>query len=225
MCNIYAERLKSKGEELSRRTIYILEVVIPSFSALCLTVVTCYITVDAIRVISSNSTDDDIDVAFLFGFAAGNAAIDILSSCYFFLGGSMKDVFYTPVNGKVYDEVDPETILIENPLNDSDSMRARLGTSPSTPSSPASPLASTQLFQVNLNMLSAFAHLSSDSMRTLSVIIAAIVATYTDIPSSLCDAWAAVAVAVTIIAVILPLAVEIYKASLKYRGEKFSLFC
>lgn len=67
--------------------------------------------------------------------------------------------------------------------------------------------------KANLNMVSALTHVGGDTLRTLSVFIAAVVATATTVSSGLCDAWAAVAVSVTIIVAIIPLVSEIYKAA------------
>lgn len=65
----------------------------------------------------------------------------------------------------------------------------------------------------NLNMMSAFTHVGSDTMRTLSVFVAAVIASTTGYSGNLCDAWAAVVVSVTIFAAVIPLCAEIYKAA------------
>jgi Co/Zn/Cd efflux system component len=71
--------------------------------------------------------------------------------------------------------------------------------------------------KMNLNMVSAFTHLTGDSMRTTSVIIAASISSLANIPSNLCDAWAAIVVAITIVTMVIPLVTEIYKAACKMR--------
>lgn len=65
----------------------------------------------------------------------------------------------------------------------------------------------------NLNMLSAFTHVGSDTLRTLSVFVAAMIATFTGVSGNLCDAWAAVVVSLTICGAVMPLCSEIYKAA------------
>ncbi len=65
----------------------------------------------------------------------------------------------------------------------------------------------------NLNMISALTHVGSDTLRTASVFIAAVVATAGKQPGSLCDAWAAIVVTITIVAAVIPLCLEIYKAA------------
>lgn len=81
---MYAERLKA-GDELSVRTKFILEIGVPSFSVMALLGVTGYISSDAIEVIYSNGSEDDVNIYFLFGFAAANFFVDIVSSYMFYV--------------------------------------------------------------------------------------------------------------------------------------------
>eukprot|EP01035_Chromulina_nebulosa_P020436 gene20436-26518_t len=71
----------------------------------------------------------------------------------------------------------------------------------------------------NLNMISAFTHVGGDSLRTLSVFVAAVISTLSSVPSDICDAWAAIFVTITIFALIIPLIVEIYKAATRRSYE------
>ena len=64
----------------------------------------------------------------------------------------------------------------------------------------------------NLNMMSAFTHVGGDTLRTLSVFVAAAIATASSVPGYLCDAWAAVFVSLTIVITIMPLCTEIVRA-------------
>lgn len=65
---------------------------------------------------------------------------------------------------------------------------------------------------LNLNMLAAFTHVGSDTLRTASVLIAAIVASVFKQSSSLCDAWAAMVVSATIWLTVLPLVREVHRS-------------
>ncbi|RYH28695.1 hypothetical protein EON65_11205 [archaeon] len=65
----------------------------------------------------------------------------------------------------------------------------------------------------NLNMISALTHVGSDTLRTMSVFIAAIIASAGHQSSSKCDAWAAVVVSITIIIAVIPLCKEIYNSA------------
>ena len=72
--------------------------------------------------------------------------------------------------------------------------------------------------RLNLNMCSALTHLGGDTLRTTSVFIAAIVASETDIPVNLCDAWAAIIVNITTIALVIPLIYHICQAACPSRS-------
>lgn len=63
----------------------------------------------------------------------------------------------------------------------------------------------------NVNMMSAYTHVGGDTLRTLSVFVAAVVSTVSGISGILCDSWAAVVVTVTILFIVFPLASAIYK--------------
>ena len=67
--------------------------------------------------------------------------------------------------------------------------------------------------RINLNMYAALTHVGGDTLRTISVFVAAVVATATNIPNNVCDAWAAIIVTVTIIMVVCPLIYHIYQAA------------
>ena len=166
-----------------------IEVVIPTFSLICLLGVTIYVAVDAINVLTiPRDREHDIDVVYLYGFAVANAVIDLLSSYIFFRKGDIKEVFYNI-----------------------DAVSAQ-GQEKSLSSSKDISIGKT----TNLNMISAFTHLSGDSLRTASVLVGAMVSTFAGIPSQICDAWAALAVTISIVFIIVPVAYEIVKACLKY---------
>ena len=55
-------------------------------------------------------------------------------------------------------------------------------------------------------------YIGGDSLRTISVLIAAAVSTFTGASIDVCDAWGAIAVSLLIVVVMLPLAVDLYQA-------------
>jgi len=202
VCNIYAERLKAQEKEISTRTRFLLEIFIPSISLCCLLIVTGYVTSSAVHVIRRPSEEHEVvNIHFLYGFSIANVLVDVFSSLMFFRKGD-EDVFlsyrlkkpvshnHLPRNG--YDQLEDVEIGDTNHTK-------------------------TCASKMNLNMVSAFAHLSGDSMRTTSVIIAASISSIYSIPSNICDAWAAIVVAITIVTMVIPLATEIYKAACKMR--------
>jgi Co/Zn/Cd efflux system component len=159
--------------------------------------VTGYVTASAIHVIRRPSAEhEDVNIYFLYGFSIANVLVDVLSSLMFFRKGD-EDVFLSyrlqkPVMRNSYDQLEDVEIGDTNDVK-------------------------TRTSKMNLNMVSAFTHLTGDSMRTTSVIIAASISSLAKIPSNICDAWAAIVVAITIVTMVIPLATEIYKAACKMR--------
>lgn len=190
ICNIYAERLKAGDTEISDRMRFILEVVIPGISLCCLLVVTGYVTASAVDVIRRPTEDHEVvNIFFLFGFSSINVLVDLLSSCLFFRNGE-EDVFLSYRIKKRISSYNSLSESIEEAETDGSG-------------------------KANLNMISAFTHLTGDSMRTLSVIIAALISLIAKIPSNICDAWAAIVVTITICFMALPLLRELLKATTK----------
>jgi hypothetical protein len=64
----------------------------------------------------------------------------------------------------------------------------------------------------NLNMMSAFTHIMGDTLRTVSMLLAALVATITGIDGDICDAWAALVVSLTILVLCASLVIDICAA-------------
>ena len=209
MCNIIAERLKATYADLSLRTQFIIEIVIPTFSVICLLGITIYVTVDAVHVLSSTSgAIEPVKVNYLYGFAVANLFIDFVSTCIFFVNGSSKEhVFFTSTVNKTDCRESSALEGIEQPIDND--------------------LISTSKIKkrMNLNMVSAFTHLTGDSMRSVSVLIAALVSSFSGIQSEICDAWAAISVTVTIVIMIIPLVIEICKASIKYGHNMRKILC
>ena len=184
---MYAERVKSQGQVLSTRAKYFLEVGVPTFSVCALLGVTGYITSDAVSVIMDGGDEDDVNVAFLYGFASANFVVDFVSTLMFYL--KRKHVFSD--NLKI-------PLLVEIPDEKDGNVEEEKKKS-------------------NLNMISAFTHVGGDTLRTISVFVAAVIATVTSASGSVCDAWAAVVVSITIIGCVTPLIYEIYKKSKEFQ--------
>jgi len=180
--NMWAERTKSKYGDLDKSTRYYLEVYIPTFSVCALLGVTGWIASEAIQAIMDPSDDgEEVDIIFLYAFAGVNMLIDVISTFFFFQ--SWDSVF-----------VDSRIVRMSR-ISVTDRLSV---TSPS------------KIESLNLNMYSAFTHVGGDTFRTLSVLICAVVAATTSFSSTLCDAWAAVAVTFSICALVIPLVREIY---------------
>jgi len=84
---MYAESVKERTGSLDKRTKLWLEVYVPCFSVCALLGVTGYVTSNAIQVLLNNNSDDEVNVYFMFAFAAGNFVVDLLSVGMFYLRG------------------------------------------------------------------------------------------------------------------------------------------
>jgi cation diffusion facilitator family transporter len=76
-----------------------------------------------------------------------------------------------------------------------------------------------QLKKSNLNMLSAFAHIIGDTLRTFAVLIAALTSTLFHVDGDICDAWAALIASLTILVICSSLISEIRKSYVELRDE------
>lgn len=184
---MYAERVKSKYGVLDDGTRRVLEVFIPSISVMALLGVTGYILADAIGIIQEGESDDDVNVYFLWAFSSANFLVDLISSLMFYWRG--KDALVSEHHAPL------RTFSLDRRSFD-------MGKRPLIP-----------INIPNLNMMSALTHVGGDTLRTVSVFIAALVATVSDVDGSLCDAWASIVVSISIIICVIPLCHEIYKAA------------
>jgi len=65
----------------------------------------------------------------------------------------------------------------------------------------------------NLNMWSAFTHMFGDTIRSFSVLLAALISTFSNISGDICDAWASIICTITIFTLTLPLLFHIYHSN------------
>ena len=193
-----------RNEIMSRRTNIILEIMIPSFSVICLLGVTGYVAADAVHVVMAGAADTrEVNLYYLYGYSVAGAVIDIVSSIFFFKDGTGTEVFFT--NGTKL--VSPVISTTSNVMLAEETRIASLEDAPQTTR------------KVNLNMMSAFTHLTGDSMRTAAVIIAAMVSSIGGYPSQICDAYAALVITGTILIMTIPLITEIFRAYVKLTKE------
>lgn len=211
--NLYAEG--TKENQSSRNVFYrvVNEIGIPSFSVFCLLGVTIYITIVALKVLRHPPAEDNLPVVYLYGFAFLNLLIDIICGAFFYIRG--KDVFYEPVVllplislevSLDSEEEEREFGHLEEDLDFSVRGNSEPNQDFSAMNNGEGPM------RKNLNMLSAFTHVGGDTIRTLSVIAAASTHSIFGIDADICDAWAAVAVAGTIILITFPLILDILGA-------------
>ena len=200
--NMYAERLKSQGRGESERDRMILEVYVPMFSISALLGVTIYILSDAVHTIRNPPAAGVVDVNFLYGFSSANFVIDVVSTYLFYRKG--KSAFISEIHHTHTFHTDRFHLSsAQVPLNPDDCGH------------PFSGKNELPEAKKNLNMISAFTHLGADSMRTLSVFIAAVIVTTRGYSADICDAWAAIIVSGTIFFMVIPLLSEVYKAAFR----------
>jgi Co/Zn/Cd efflux system component len=107
--NMYAEHIKSHHGFLSKRATWAFEVGVPLFAVVTLLAVTAWITSDAIKIVQDPPPkgEDDVPVAFLYGYSCANAMVDIICSAFFYARG--KDVFYQAVEESIFTKEDEHT--------------------------------------------------------------------------------------------------------------------
>jgi Co/Zn/Cd efflux system component len=203
--NMLAERIKAREGVVSLPTKMILEVYVPSFSVCALLGVTAYVTVGAVHDLLYTPEDDDVNIYIMYGFAVANAVVDVVSVYMFWLIG--KNVFKQDkfALANVADADDVDDVEVENGAV--------------AMSDTASPKTQVVGKEKNLNMISAFTHVGGDSLRTISIFVAAVIASLKAGAPYKCDAWAAIVVTVTIVFMVMPLIREIYKAYWRIRAE------
>lgn len=191
---MYAEHVKAKQGYLDVGTKRVLEVYIPSFSVCALLGVTGYITSDAISVIMNNDSDDDVNVYFMYAFACGNFVVDVISVGMFYWRG--REAFANATSAPTI-----RSFSIDGHANIP--LEGESGTGSEEKEKEK---------EWNLNMLSAITHVAGDTMRTMSVFVAAVISSAAGVDADICDAWAAIVVSITIVIAVIPLVVEIVKA-------------
>jgi Co/Zn/Cd efflux system component len=226
--NMVAEHIKDKYGYVSKRVKMYLEVAIPLCSVTALMGVTAYVTQGAVSDIINKPADDAVDIFMLWFFSSANAVVDIISGYMFYAKG--RSVFYEHEHAKPDErsisvdkngntDIEKSVSSVQNSSHEpglstvtsSDSVKIT-DNAPKTEQKDADKTEEPAAEHRNLNMISAFTHVGGDTLRTISVFIAALIATVTNIPGYLCDAWAAVLVTVTIVIMVIPLCIEIYYA-------------
>ena len=233
--NMMAENVKTNFlYSISPKRKFMLKVLAPSFAVVTLTVITAMILREAISILRDPPSEDSVDSTIMYIFAGINIVIDIICVTAFVARG--REVFYenkfvpqlsldTDVHsegsddfGHLDDDLEPPRpvpVASENP----GSWIVQVISACICPFSAVSTYFHSQSSdEKNLNMLSAFTHLGGDTLRTISVFIAAVVSTTSGVNADLCDAWAAIVVSITIVMIMYPLLQDIVQeVSLAWR--------
>ena len=232
---MYAEKIKIQhasangGEPMSTRIRIMLDVIVPSISITLLLSVTIFIAYDALRILLHPPAKDDVAVSYLYTFATLNIIIDLVCGFLFYAKGlgvfreidsnRAPSTYLHGFDDKFALTIDPEeeerTLYMDNLEEEgkggggNDNGGHQHYSSPSSSSSSSSHEQGggegNRRHKTNLNVLTAFAHLGGDTLRSLSVFLAALVSSFSGIDADICDAWAALVVAITILALAVPI--------------------
>lgn len=204
--NWYAEVIKDRYLVQSYCTKLTVKVAIPAAAVLTLLAVTLDMFTDAVIVLMSPPETDNVKVSFMYFFSILNFFVDAICVALFYIrGGEVfleKQVEAFPEISLDTSEHEKEEFGHLDDVFDNDIFSNRKFNGANGGGQP--PVR-------NLNMISAFTHVGGDTLRTVSVLIAAMISTIGGINADVCDAWAAIAVSVTIIALLTPLMGNIFK--------------
>ena len=172
----------------------------PLFSVTALLSCTFFVSIEAIMLLLGKFKESSVDVRIMYGFAALNFVVDVICSVLFQLRSK----------SAIYDSVSQESVHgDQNELHDGSKID-------NTDSS----VLELRHKKKNLNMLSAFFHVGGDTLRTIAIFSAALVSTITGANPDLCDAWAALAVSVTIVGLAVPMTWEIFKHAASFASDR-----
>jgi hypothetical protein len=161
--------------------------------------------------------EEDVNVTYLYSFAVANLIVDVICTWLFYV--RRQDVFLQPSKAAehhdkegesghsedtsmgMYDLEDVEIVLCAE-YNDSDHKGGGGGFANSSGHDGDH---DNQSKTKNLNMISAFTHVGGDTLRSFTVLLAAMVSSTFDIDPTLTDAVAAIVVSVTIVVAVIPL--------------------
>eukprot|EP00511_Aplanochytrium_stocchinoi_P008795 CAMPEP_0204859672 /NCGR_PEP_ID=MMETSP1347-20130617/23841_1 /ASSEMBLY_ACC=CAM_ASM_000690 /TAXON_ID=215587 /ORGANISM="Aplanochytrium stocchinoi, Strain GSBS06" /LENGTH=219 /DNA_ID=CAMNT_0052008201 /DNA_START=334 /DNA_END=993 /DNA_ORIENTATION=+ len=202
MLNIYAEKRKKVGTIEAAR----LEVYVASFSIVTLVAVTAVLLWDAIRRLDTHHSKSDVVSAdIMLEFSLGNLAIDIFS-CSLFVSRMMNANKSKPENQERKHRSESQGSNISTGNQEIGLLKLE-----EKGSSISLDVNEDNIDdETSLNMQSAFVHLTADTLRTITVMVTAIVVDVDerDIDSMNADAVSSIVVSVIILLVAAFLAKE-----------------
>lgn len=195
--NYYAEHVRGLSRPKTTTDWLTIDVYVPAISLLALCCITIWIFIEALGTLTAKSSadDKDTDVVYVFIFGGVNMLVDV-ASFYGFLSKSnhsddQQDNEAIVSNDITADNIHPLLEEVDKMLSEGRRCTADTSTA------------------VNVNMLTALAHVSGDFVRTVAALTSATVATATGYSSSVCDAWAAMVAIATIVIMVGSVTTEI----------------
>ena len=188
-------------------------------------IILCRVTSDAILRLLGHKKED-VNIVFLYSFAVANLVVDVVCTWLFYI--RRQDVFLQPskmncdrkdegtaddTSMEMYDIEDVEIVLCSDYSDDEDSgLSNNIGEGADD---------ENQLKSKNLNMISAFTHVGGDTLRSFTVLFAAVISSTFDVNPTLADAIAAIVVSVTIVVAVLPLMYSLGISILEHKNRFF----
>lgn len=200
--NLYAEYVK--GSELSPMKKVLSQIAIPVFSLFCLLAVTIWVAIDAyLRLRRSKEVAVALNLMYIF--ATINFCVDVCCIVLFFY---RRNVFFEKSNHtrlpfsdddwSVHEDSESAVCMTDIHAVENTKLVRDNGTDIPCEMDHASD-------EPNLNMMSAITHVGGDTLRTVAVLAAAVVSSLFDIDPQITDAWAGIAVSITIVIAVTPL--------------------
>jgi Co/Zn/Cd efflux system component len=211
--NLYAECLKDS--ELSTMKKIMSQIVIPTFSVTCLLAVTVWVAIDAYLRLGRHK-NVNVGLNLMYIFAAVNICVDVCCGLLFL--ARRNNVFSETVSRKIsvvqdshdtdwsnHSDADEGINMIQ--LRSVENMQLVRG-------APTDDGTTVHVGEErpNLNMMSAFTHIGGDTLRTLAIFGAALVSSVFGVDPQISDAWAGIAVAITIVIAVTPLVFSVKKS-------------
>lgn len=212
--NLYAECLKDSELSFSKKVLS--QIVIPIFSLSCLLAVTVWVAFDAYLRLG-NHKYVRVELNLMYIFAGVNFGVDLCCGLLFW--ARRNNVFNETISRKISviqdsnetdwsNHSDADEGINMTQINHSENLQLVRGTA-----SDESVSGHTGVEErPNLNMLSAFTHIGGDTLRTLAIFGAASVSSLFGIDPQISDAWAGIAVSITIVIAVSPLVLSIKKS-------------
>jgi Co/Zn/Cd efflux system component len=224
--NIYAEHLKENDVKIGQRTIIVTEILIPIISLISLIGVSVFVSYDASLRLRGHK-HEDVKLSFMIIFPLANLAVDLYCALLFYLRRHdifRQSSFSTDLHRVTSDDDfsanfsdsssdssgrDIQLSDFHRSASETKNLVSSSNTSSTSDGDIASKGSDNESVETNVNMMSAFTHISGDTLRTLATLIAAGISYHFHYDPGLCDAWAAIIVSATIIFSAAPLVYSI----------------
>lgn len=204
MLNIYCENRRISGSLEALQ----LEVLVASISVASLTFVTIILLWDSLkRLHDSQPGENTVDASIMLKFSILNFIVDIISCSIFLSNSNDSNGINKPVPNSVYNPI----YKADSPLNGRVKIEVSRDVDLEIIDRRRSSYISVKESPRNLNMASAFLHLGADTLRTITILVTALIVEGESrkIDSVDADAIGSIIVCIIILAVVVALCLEL----------------